>query len=306
MIKDRRKSLRAQKTKQVRKHAFLNPLLFLGPLLLLTAAPKIFAQSLPELSHELSPWLMFQQADWVVKSVMLGLLFASLCSWTVYLVKSVELRRAYRGIQEPMMFLSQAPSLAEALIPKQRYDATVTVFLAAARDELEQSGTLPVAGIKERIDVRFARIHAALLRQAKTGTGLLASVGSVAPFVGLFGTVWGIMNAFIGIAKTQTTNLAVVAPGIAEALLATALGLVAAIPAVVMYNIFARKIADYRSQAVDLANEISRLVSLHLDQQRSPEREESLQLDKSVQPNKTKAQTKTAQINNTPQPAGAY
>ena len=97
------------------------------------------------------------------------------------------------------------------------------------------------------------------------GTGILATVGATAPFVGLFGTVWGIMNSFIGISKQHTTNLAVVAPGIAEALLATALGLVAAIPAVVMYNMFARWISGYRALHADASAEILRLISRDLD-----------------------------------------
>ena len=97
------------------------------------------------------------------------------------------------------------------------------------------------------------------------GTGILASIGSTAPFVGLFGTVWGIMTSFVGIAKTQTTNLAVVAPGIAEALLATAIGLVAAIPAVVIYNVFARAISGYRQLLADASAEVRRLVSRDLD-----------------------------------------
>jgi biopolymer transport protein ExbB len=96
-------------------------------------------------------------------------------------------------------------------------------------------------------------------------TGVLATIGATAPFIGLFGTVWGIMNSFIGISKSHTTNLAVVAPGIAEALLATALGLVAAIPAVVMYNTFARWIATYRALQADASAEVLRLVSRDLD-----------------------------------------
>ena len=97
------------------------------------------------------------------------------------------------------------------------------------------------------------------------GTGVLATIGATAPFVGLFGTVWGIMNSFIGISKAQTTNLAVVAPGIAEALLATAFGLAAAIPAVVIYNVFARSIAGYRALLGDASAEVLRLVSRDLD-----------------------------------------
>jgi biopolymer transport protein ExbB len=121
------------------------------------------------------------------------------------------------------------------------------------------------AGVQERIASRLERIEAASGRAMIRGTGILATVGATAPFVGLFGTVWGIMNSFIGISKSHTTNLAVVAPGIAEALLATALGLVAAIPAVVMYNMFSRWVAGYRALHADASAEIMRLISRDLD-----------------------------------------
>ncbi len=101
------------------------------------------------------------------------------------------------------------------------------------------------------------------------GTGLLATIGSTAPFIGLFGTVWGIMNSFIGISKAQTTNLAVVAPGIAEALLATAIGLVAAIPAVIIYNVFARAISNYKASLSDASAEVMRHLSRDLDREAS-------------------------------------
>ena len=131
-------------------------------------------------------------------------------------------------------------------------------------------------GIKERVASRLARLEVAAGRDMNKGTGLLATIGSTAPFVGLFGTVWGIMNSFIGISKAQTTNLAVVAPGIAEALLATAIGLFAAIPAVIIYNQFARSIARYRALVGDASAEVLRLVSRDLDrgeaQIRLPER----------------------------------
>ncbi len=117
----------------------------------------------------------------------------------------------------------------------------------------------------------LARIEARIGRRLTLGTGVLATIGATAPFVGLFGTVWGIMNSFIGISESQTTNLAVVAPGIAEALLATALGLVAAIPAVVIYNHFARQIAAYRALLADTAAGIERLVSRDLDLERLTE-----------------------------------
>jgi biopolymer transport protein ExbB len=120
-------------------------------------------------------------------------------------------------------------------------------------------------GIKERVASRLDRLEASFARRITRGTGLLATIGATAPFVGLAGTVWGIMNSFIGISKSQTTNLAVVAPGIAEALLATAFGLAAAIPAVVIYNVFARQITGYRALLGDASAEVMRLVSRDLD-----------------------------------------
>jgi biopolymer transport protein ExbB len=123
-------------------------------------------------------------------------------------------------------------------------------------------------GLLGRVASHLGRIELQAGRRLNMGTGLLATIGATAPFVGLFGTVWGIMNAFIGISESQTTNLAVVAPGIAEALLATALGLVAAIPAVVIYNHFARAIAGYRALLGDAAAGVERLVSRDLDHRR--------------------------------------
>ncbi|MGB8135671.1 MAG: tonB-system energizer ExbB, partial [Pseudolabrys sp.] len=139
-------------------------------------------------------------------------------------------------------------------------------FCAAAIVEIRLSdGAADKDGLKERITSLLERMEAAFSRRISRGTGVLATIGATAPFVGLFGTVWGIMNSFIGISKSHTTNLAVVAPGIAEALLATALGLVAAIPAVVMYNMFSRWIAGYRALHADAAAEILRIVSRDLD-----------------------------------------
>jgi biopolymer transport protein ExbB len=144
------------------------------------------------------------------------------------------------------------------------------MLILAAGEELRWSQGLPAEGVKERLAARLQRIEAAAARQINRGTGILASIGATAPFVGLFGTVWGIMDSFIGISKSQTTNLAVVAPGIAEALLATAIGLVAAIPAVIIYNLFARAIGGYRGLLGDAAAEVLRLVSRDLDRRHAP------------------------------------
>ena len=119
--------------------------------------------------------------------------------------------------------------------------------------------------VKERIALQLERLELRYSRKTSLGTGVLATIGSTAPFVGLFGTVWGIMNSFIGISNAHTTNLAVVAPGIAEALLATALGLVAAIPAVVVYNILVRSTAHYRALLGDVSAQLMKLVSRDID-----------------------------------------
>jgi biopolymer transport protein ExbB len=219
--------------------------------------------------HDLSPWGMFMAADWVVKAVMIGLAFASLVTWTVWLAKSLELLSAKRAVRTALSRIANARSLAEATaeLAAARKDRTVVAkLLHAAQTELRLSADALVRdGAKERVASRLERIEARYSRAVTRGTGLLASIGATAPFVGLFGTVWGIMNSFIGISKAQTTNLAVVAPGIAEALLATAIGLVAAIPAVVIYNVFSRSIGGYRALLADSSAEVMRLVSRDLD-----------------------------------------
>jgi biopolymer transport protein ExbB len=144
-------------------------------------------------------------------------------------------------------------------------EGEVRELLEAAVTEQKRSVGSEPEGVKERIAARLERIEAAYGRRILRGTSVLATIGATAPFVGLFGTVWGIMNSFIGISKAHATNLAIVAPGIAEALLATAFGLAAAIPAVVIYNAFARLIAGYRAQLGDASVEVLTLVSRDLD-----------------------------------------
>ncbi len=231
-------------------------------------APVPVPPPAPPVAHlpsNLSPWGMFLGADLVVKAVMLGLAFASVVTWTVWLAKSIELMLAKRRVTEALRRLATAPSLPEAQLLLGRDRTPVASLVRAATDEVRLSSDLPAAGIKQRIAGRLERIEAAAGRGMARGTGLLATIGSTAPFVGLFGTVWGIMNSFIGISKAQTTSLAVVAPGIAEALLATAIGLVAAIPAVVIYNVFARAIGGYRALLGDGSAEVLRIAGRDLD-----------------------------------------
>ena len=215
--------------------------------------------------HDLSPYGMFMNADVVVKAVMIGLAFASLVTWTLLLAKGIELTAARRRAQAGLGELARAQTLGEAASRISKGDTVVGRLVGAALDEGQRSQDLGAEGIKERATALLSRIEARASRAMGRGTGLLATIGSTAPFVGLFGTVWGIMNAFIGISKTNTTNLAVVAPGIAEALLATATGLVAAIPAVIIYNMFARAITGYRQVLADASTEVLRLLSRDLD-----------------------------------------
>jgi biopolymer transport protein ExbB len=216
------------------------------------------------LPRDLSPWGMFMNADVVVKAVMIGLVFASIVTWTVWLAKTIELLKARRQVRSALSALNALQTLAN--VKSANVKEPVATFCAAAIAELRLSdGAADKDGLKERIVSRLERTEAAFSRQISRGTGVLATIGATAPFVGLFGTVWGIMNSFIGISKSHTTNLAVVAPGIAEALLATALGLAAAIPAVVIYNLFSRQIANYRAVLADTSAEVLRLVSRDLD-----------------------------------------
>ncbi|WP_414154517.1 tonB-system energizer ExbB [Pseudomonas sp. BNK-43-a] len=220
------------------------------------------------MAHDLSPWGMYKNADIVVKAVMIGLAIASIITWTIWIAKGFELMGAKRRLRGEIALLKKSASLKEASSVADKEGTLAHTLIHDALEEMRLSAnTREKEGIKERVSFRLERLVAASGRNMSSGTGVLATIGSTAPFVGLFGTVWGIMNSFIGIAKTQTTNLAVVAPGIAEALLATALGLVAAIPAVVIYNVFARSIAGYKAQVSDASAQVLLLVSRDLDHQ---------------------------------------
>jgi biopolymer transport protein ExbB len=223
------------------------------------AAPAIGVAALP---RDLSPWGMFMSADIVVKAVIIGLALASVVTWTIWLAKSLEIFLAKRKARAALRLLGSAASLPDI----KSIASPGAEFLAAATAELRLSAdATDKDGLKERIASRLERIEAACGRKISRSTGVLATIGATAPFIGLSGTVWGIMNSFIGISKAHTTNLAVVAPGIAEALLATAFGLAAAIPAVVIYNMFARSITGYRAQLGDASAGVLRLVSRDLD-----------------------------------------
>ena len=224
------------------------------------------ARSLVPVMKELSPWSMFMSADIVVKAVMIGLAFASLVTWTVFIAKSIELSFAGRSLRAALKKIGEARSLAEAQFALGSKENVLSAFLAAAMREARLSaGISSDTGIKERVASSFAEIVRAQARRIRFGMGVLATIGATSPFVGLFGTVWGIMNSFIGISKSQTTNLAVVAPGIAEALLATAVGLAAAIPAVIIYNHFSRVTKAYLELVSRASGMAGRLLSRDLD-----------------------------------------
>ena len=215
----------------------------------------------PLLPHNLSPWGMFLNADIVVKVVMVGLAFASLVTWTVWLAKTIELVAAKNLARRRLALLERGGSLADAVRAcETKRDAVAQLITSTAR-EAELSDGIVDDGFKERVALRLERVEAAMTRHLSRGVGILATIGATSPFVGLFGTVWGIMNSFIGISESHTTNLAVVAPGIAEALLATAFGLVAAIPAVVIYNHLARVIAGYRVLLGDASAQLLLMIS---------------------------------------------
>ena len=235
----------------------------------LAEAPADEAPQASAMPHDLSVWGMYEAADIVVKAVMIGLVFACFVTWTVWLAKSIELGISKAKLRSAIHRISSAESLTHAVQAFSGVRGPGSRLVHEAAEEVTRSARLldhaGDQGVKERVTSRLSRIEAGAQRRMTLGTGVLATIGSTAPFVGLFGTVWGIMNSFIGIAQSQTTNLAVVAPGIAEALLATGIGLIAAIPAVIIYNAFARSIAGYKLLLADAAAGVERLVSHELD-----------------------------------------
>jgi biopolymer transport protein ExbB len=242
--------------------------------------PRTNSLATGSLPRDLSPWGMFCNAVLTVKIVMAGLAIASVATWTITLAKTIELWKSRRLAGRGLEILANATSLRVAEAELAHTPSPVARFVAAAIEEVDRSDGLDSEGIKDRASILLSRIEAQAGRTITRGTGLLATIGATAVFVGLFGTVWGIMDSFIGISRTNTTNLAVVAPGIAEALLATATGLVAAIPAVVIYNAFARAITSYRAKLSDAAAEVLRHLSRDLDRAANQQKEDDLVVPK--------------------------
>nr|WP_281423008.1 tonB-system energizer ExbB [Sphingomonas colocasiae] len=209
---------------------------------------------------------MFAHATLVVKLVMMILLFASVATWTIWISKLVELKNANRRLRADLAMLGTVDALGK--VGELQHGAPAGM-LQLVRTEFSRTGEIATVeageGVKERLAARFVTVEAGAIERMLRGASVLATVGAITPFVGLFGTVWGIMNSFIGISQSNTTNLAVVAPGIAEALLATAMGLVAAIPAVIMYNHVARSVAGYRRNLADASTQVACLVSHEVD-----------------------------------------
>jgi biopolymer transport protein ExbB len=220
--------------------------------------------------RELSPWSMFLSASLVAQAIMAGLAFASLITWTVFVAKFLELLVAKRRLAAALRAAGNARTLGDSLSALRSDKSVMRTFVATAINEARLSTDIDnETGIKERAASSFSEITRAESRRVRFGMGVLATIAATSPFIGLFGTVWGIMNSFIGISKSQTTNLAVVAPGIAEALLATAIGLFAAIPAVIIYNHFSRVTKGYLELVNRAAGAAGRQLSRDLDRVRA-------------------------------------
>lgn len=217
-------------------------------------------------AHDLSIREMVLNADPVVKAIMALLVAASVATWTVFIAKMIEIGRARRKVLRSRDELVRVGTLARVASGEEFASVIARDCVASARLELSLSDPHgATAGKLDRIGSRLKEIEVSAARRIRIGTGILATIGSVGPFVGLFGTVWGIMNSFVGIAAAGSTSLTVVAPGIAEALLTTAMGLAAAIPAVVIYNHLARATARYLEAVHQTSGEVLRLVSRDLD-----------------------------------------
>ncbi len=224
----------------------------------------VTAQALGQAAHDLSLWGLFLMADWVVKSVMIGLLLASIWVWAIVFEKVTGLRRANRAADAFEDRFWSGGSLDDlfAREGEEPSHPMAAVFGAAMREWRRSAGNgALLGGAKERVERAMAVTIGREMDRLERWMVFLASVGSVAPFVGLFGTVWGIMNSFTAIAGMQNTNLAVVAPGIAEALFATAIGLIAAIPAVLAYNKLTTDLARFAGRMESFATEFAAILS---------------------------------------------
>jgi biopolymer transport protein ExbB len=229
----------------------------------------------PKKESHITPVSMFMEANWVVKIVMLGLMLASVFSWTLLITKLLEfgsLNRKSNRFVEAFRGAKTINDMGRIALSDEFEGNPLADMAAAAASEIELSrqAGLAITGAHRdttiyRAQTAVSAVQSSLSKRLSSGMQFLASVGSGGPFIGLFGTVYGIMNSFIGIAESNTTNLAVVAPGIAEALLATGIGLFAAIPAVIFYNYFQTQISSYGVRSDGFNAELMNNISRQLD-----------------------------------------
>jgi biopolymer transport protein TolQ len=235
--------------------------------------PAIEAANLGGHIHDMSMWGLFMQADIIVKSVMVALLLSSVWSWAIIFSKRNLLKKLNRkaNIFEDSFWSGEPLDKIYQRVKNSKHDPILATFAAGMEEwQAGVAGGLPAkeslqASLKQRVERAMSVAIGREMDSLERGITFLASVGSTAPFIGLFGTVWGIMNSFSAIANSNNTSLAVVAPGIAEALFATAIGLVAAIPAVLGYNVFSTSLARYGSRLEAFIDEFSAILSRHLD-----------------------------------------
>jgi biopolymer transport protein TolQ len=237
----------------------------------MTMNPADVAQSaLPLTSSDLSIFHLFWQAHWIVKLVMSGLMIASIWVWAIVVDKTILFTRTKKSMDHFEQAFWSGQSLEELYrnLQSRPNNSMAALFVAAMREWKRsfEGHTKSFAGLQMRIekvmDVTIAREVERLERRLL----VLATVGSAGPFIGLFGTVWGIMTSFQSIAASKNTSLAVVAPGIAEALFATAIGLIAAIPATIFYNKFSSEVNKQAGRLEGFADEFSAILSRQIDE----------------------------------------
>ena len=240
-----------------------------------TAVAAVDTVNLGSYAHDMSMLGLFMQADPIVKAVMLALIMASVWSWAIIFSKKTTLSKLNRkaNIFEDSFWSGEPLDKIYQRVKNSKHDPLLQTFSAGMEEwQAGIAGGVPAkesmqAGLKQRVERSMTVAITRKMNALERGMTFLASVGATAPFIGLFGTVWGIMNSFSAIAASNNTSLAVVAPGIAEALFATALGLVAAIPAVIAYNVFSTGFNRYADRLEAFADEFSAILSRHLDNQ---------------------------------------
>ena len=239
------------------------------------ADPVVITESLGSYAHDMSMWGLFMQADPIVKCVMIMLVMASIWSWSIIFGKRSTLKKLNKkaNVFEDSFWSGEPLDKIYQRVRNSKLDPILNTFAAGMEEwQAGVAGGVPSreslqASLRQRVERAMSVTINREISALERGMTFLASVGSTAPFVGLFGTVWGIMNSFSAIAATNNTSLAVVAPGIAEALFATALGLVAAIPAAISYNVFSTSLNRYADRLELFSDEFVAILSRHLDSQ---------------------------------------